>query len=220
MLNIFKRYGFILIISMCICIFSYCLNTQKAEVENDTDVINLISENTPTTENENINYDNDNDNDTIYELPSVWIGDSRTVGLSNYVNIDCIAEIGCGINYFWNNYDYIESLRGYNIYINLGVNDLYNIDNYIYTFNTMSDDFLNNNNIYIISVNPCNYDYTYLNCDIINFNYQLSISLDNRYKYIDTYNYLASYGFDTVDGLHYTEYTYYDIYNYVMNNKY
>lgn len=219
MLNIFKRYGFILIISMCICIFSYCLNTQKAEVENSADVINLISENT-TTENENINYDNDNDNDTIYELPSVWIGDSRTVGLSNYVNIDCIAEIGCGINYFWNNYNYIESLRGYNIYINLGVNDLYNIDNYIYTFNTMSDDFLNNNNIYIISVNPCNYDYTYLNCDIIDFNYQLSTSLDNRYKYIDTYNYLASYGFDTVDGLHYTEYTYYDIYNYVMNNKY
>lgn len=82
----------------------------------------------------------------------------------------------------------------------------------------MSNEFLDNNNVYIVSVNPCNYDYEYLNSDIRYFNDTLVNSLDSRYFYIDSYMNLMMLGFDTVDGLHYDEVTYNKIYKFIMNS--
>lgn len=146
-----------------------------------------------------------------------WIGDSRTVGLSNYFPINNLAKVNCGLCDYKDNADTIYSLKGYNIIINLGVNDLCNIQDYIDTYNNMPEDFISNNTIIIMSVNPCDGSYSYLNSAIENFNEQLSENLDNRYYFIDTYSYLTANGFSTVDGLHYTQKTYTDIYHYAMS---
>ncbi len=87
--------------------------------------------------------------------------------------------------------------------VNLGVNDLYDINAYIQLYREMSEP--ENVDIILVSVNPVK-DYPRRdNADIEAFNAQLTEALD--FKYIDTYKILTEEGFDTVDGLHYTEET-------------
>lgn len=147
-----------------------------------------------------------------------WIGDSRTVGLADYYNISYTAKVGCGLDYFIENINGINELRGYNIIINLGVNDLDNVDSYIHTLNNMSDEFFEYNNVYYLSVNPCEGDYKHLNTSINNFNNTLLTQLREEYTFLDCNSYLKANGFETVDGLHYTENTYENIYNFVMDS--
>ena len=159
-----------------------------------------------------------NDDNPITCDSCYWIGDSRTVGLADYCAIDYIAEVGCGLDYFVDNIDVINNLRGYNVIINLGVNDLYNVDKYIDVLNNLSDEFFAYNNLYYLSVNPCENDYKYLNTDINNFNNKLLTQLREDYTFLDCNSYLKANGFETVDGLHYTENTYRDIYNFVKDS--
>lgn len=147
-----------------------------------------------------------------------WVGDSRTVGLSYFYDISYTAKVGCGINYFIQNSAYVYDLRGYNIVFNLGVNDLGNIWDYIYLYNNMPEDFISGNNIIVMSVNPCNGGYSYLNSQIADFNTTMQDNLREDITFLDSYNYLQNIGFTTTDGLHYTSNTYIDIYNFVTGN--
>lgn len=146
-----------------------------------------------------------------------WIGDSRTVGMSHSCDIEYLAQIGATIKLFRNNAESIYSLRDKTIVINLGVNDL-DSGAYLSLYNSMPDEFLDNNKVIVMSVNPCDGSYQYLNDRIVSFNEYLSGNLDSRITFLDSYTYLMWNGFSTFDGLHYTTATYNDIYSFVMDS--
>lgn len=146
----------------------------------------------------------------------LFIGDSRTVGMSYFCPGWYIAKSAEGINWFYNNYEEITSYRNYNVVINLGVNDLWDVWNYVQLYNSLPDDFVTSNNIIIMAVNPCDGNYSSMNADIDWFNSNLAANLTIPCEFIDTNYYLNYIGFSTVDGLHYTGQTYVDIYNAVL----
>lgn len=147
-----------------------------------------------------------------------WIGDSRTVGMSYSVSIDCLAKVGEGIAFFKRNYDQICKIRNKTVIINLGVNDVYNSKGYLDLYNGLPSDFLDNNKVIVLSVNPCSGSYSYLNTSIVNFNNALAGGLDSRITFLDSYSFMMRNGFATTDGLHYTNTTYVDIYNFVYDS--
>ena len=147
-----------------------------------------------------------------------WIGDSRTVGLSYNVAIDYLGEVGVGIALLNRNYDSICRIRNKTVIFNLGVNDLYNTNAYLKWYNSLPNDFLDNNKVIVLSVNPCNASYQRLNSGIESFNNSLRDGLDSRITFLDSYAYLTWKSFTTTDGLHYTSGTYVDIYNFVNDS--
>jgi hypothetical protein len=149
----------------------------------------------------------------------LFVGDSRFVGMSTYCkddNVEYFAKSSQGLKWFNQNYDTITSYRGYNIVINLGVNDLYNLNKYIDTYNSFPEEFTENNNIILVSVNPCSGSHAYLNKDIEKFNDEVENNTSLYFEFINTYDYLNYKGFNTSDGVHYTKSTYQDIYNAIM----
>ncbi|WP_019679122.1 dockerin type I domain-containing protein [Ruminococcus flavefaciens] len=160
-----------------------------------------------------------------YTLPRIdseydewfWVGDSRTVGMARGIDIDYIGKVGAGISLFRNNYDQICQIRDKTVIINLGVNDL-DSGAYLRLYNGLPDDFLENNKVIVLAVNPCDGNYQYLNSRIEKFNSDMSAGLDSRITFLDSYTFLVWNGFATVDGLHYTNNTYVDIYNFVFDS--
>lgn len=147
-----------------------------------------------------------------------WVGDSRTVGMSYSVSIDCLAKVGEGIAFFKRNYDQITRIRNKTVIINLGVNDVYNSKAYLDLYNGLPSEFLDNNKVIVLSVNPCSGSYSYLNSSIESFNNALANGLDSRITFLDSYSFMMRNGFVTTDGLHYTSATYVDIYNFVYDS--
>lgn len=108
--------------------------------------------------------------------------------------------------------------QGSSLVILMGVNDLYQANNYISYLNSNATSWKNRGaNIYFVSVNPTEGSYNSLNADIDSFNQRLRAGLTSNITYIDTNSYLKSNGFSTTDGLHYTNDTYNDIYNYIKS---
>lgn len=153
----------------------------------------------------------------------LWIGDSRTVGMSQFVSITRFAECGMGLNWFLENAETIYEYRDQTIVINLGVNDLGNVYNYLNTFRNMPEEFVQSNYIYIMSVNPVDevkerqYGYIVSNAAIENFNSIIRDNLRDDFYFIDTYSYLINDGFSTVDGLHYDGNTYIKIHDFMID---
>ncbi|WP_294751892.1 dockerin type I domain-containing protein [uncultured Ruminococcus sp.] len=147
-----------------------------------------------------------------------WIGDSRTVGLSYNVAIDYLGEVGIGIALLSRNYESITQIRNKTIIFNLGVNDLHNSRAYLNWYNSLPDEFLDNNKVIVLSVNPCSGSYARLNSGIEEFNNIVRDGLDSRITFLDSYSFLNWNSFATVDGLHYTSGTYIDIYNFVNDS--
>ena len=105
--------------------------------------------------------------------------------------------------------------------IGLGVND--NLkkkwEDYIELITRLADS--TNAQIYYMLVNPVDEDleyysgYSVTNSDIEYFNQMMVEGLDPSIGIIDTNSYLKSIGFETKDGLHYTDETYQTIYEYI-----
>lgn len=144
------------------------------------------------------------------------IGDSRMVGMCSYKwyksdKGTCIAKVGIG--YSWLVSDAIPEVtkinadKKKNIVVNLGVNDLGNIDNYIKKYKELANGDWKNSNIFLLSVNPTKGKYNNLNNDINNFNNKLKTVAKekNNIIYCDSYNFLNNNGFGSSDGLHYNE---------------
>ncbi|WP_295068808.1 dockerin type I domain-containing protein [Ruminococcus sp.] len=146
-----------------------------------------------------------------------WIGDSRTVGMARSIAIDYIAKVGAGIKLFRDNAQSIYQIRNKTVIINLGVNDL-DSGAYLRLYNSMPDEFLDNNTVIFMSVNPCDGNRSDLNGRIDAFNNAMRDGLDSRIQFLDSNAYLRYYGFGTTDGLHYTDATYADIYNFVFDS--
>ena len=172
---------------------------------------------------ESVEYPEDNSSQVHYSVEDynrngnyLFIGDSRIVGMSMYEGMEYFAEVACGLDYFYENYDAITAYRDYNIVFCLGVNDLYRVGDYINMYQTLPEEFVTQNHIIVTAVTPCDGDYEYLNADIAWFNENIAANLPDGFEYMDLYAYLEDIGFSTADGLHYTGETYSDIYNAIV----
>lgn len=170
---------------------------------------------------------NNNQTKNVSTDHNIFIGDSRTLGMERAVgnnNDYWIAKSGEG--YQWFKDTALSKLNTilqenkdthYNIFINLGVNDIDNADKYKQEFQTLANK-LKNHNIIIVSVNPLDetrYKKTYISNDKIE-KFNQTISTTSNVTYCDTYNKIKN-NFSTDDGLHYTSNTYKKIYQEMKN---
>lgn len=188
--------------------------------------INITVENdTVVTTNDTIDDISNDDIDNMCNLineKGIWIGDSRTVGIKNAI-IDgtYIAEKSMG--YSWLISDVIPKLEKLLeedpdkiIIINFGVNDLDNIKKYVETINELVVTY-KDTKFYYLSVNPVAEPYAdanTMNSEINDFNDTIIRSC--AASYIDSNTYLNENGFESSDGLHYSNATNENIYNFVI----
>lgn len=153
----------------------------------------------------------------------VFVGDSRTIGMRDAVGDGCTYIGSEGEGYNWFAEDGIASLQAVldsnpqqKVIFNLGVNDPENISLYIDLYNTLITEYPDTS-FYMLSVNPLvdGEGFNTTNEMIELFNATLKNAFPNNY--LDSYAYLIGSGFETVDGLHYTEETYRAIHNYVVD---
>ena len=140
----------------------------------------------------------------------LFVGDSRTVGLDACVSgISSKAKVGAKVDYLQSILSDVTKTRKKNVIFNFGVNDLGNINKYITVYKSLPKDFIKNNNVIIMSVNPTDGSkYGSWNTDIDKFNAKMKKNLPSGVKYLDTNSTLKKEGFSTRDGVHYKEVTY------------
>ena len=156
----------------------------------------------------------------------LFVGDSRTVGMQMYceVEIDAIAKSGMGLDWMETQLDTIYATRGKNIIFNMGVNDMKKINSYIEFYNNLPEDFLAGNKIIIMTVNPADesltvaHGYYCTNEQITNFNAAIAAGVRDDIAILDSYSYLMTNGFGTSDGVHYDRDTYNVIYRFVVDS--
>ncbi len=159
----------------------------------------------------------------------IFVGDSRFVGMKEAVDgysdadVEFVAEVGQGLSWLKKTAPGLYGETGKTIIFNLGVNDLYNISGYIDFYNSMPQDFIENNTLVIMTVNPVDeqkeaeFGYSVTNSEIESFNESLKNGLDSLYfKMIDSYTYMKMSAYKTVDGLHYNNETYRLIFDYAV----
>ena len=172
---------------------------------------------------------------------TVWVGDSRAVGLKKTVKTkSCKFIAKGGMSYRWFKETAIPKLKktlkknpDRDVVINMGVNDCANIlvggvetsGKYIKDINKLVKKYPDTR-FYFLSVNPVdgNYPTSYnkkgylsakeLNKKINKFN--KTIKKKCKASYIDCSSHLKDKGFSTIDGIHYTAKTYQEIYDYTM----
>jgi len=163
---------------------------------------------------------------------SVWLGDSRTVGIQNTTNSGiCIAKQS--MSYSWFKSDAVPNLKKiltdnpYKIVIiNFGVNDCashYNdISNIANDYSNDINDLISeypDTEFYYLSVNPVNnnYDNTeQMNITIFTFNE--TIQNNCNATFIDSNTFMLENGFESADGLHYSEKTNMEIYDFITKS--
>lgn len=154
--------------------------------------------------------------------PVLYVGDSRTEGMKIAVgeseNIKFIAKVGAGLSWLKSSAassaeGIIKSKPETIIIFNFGVNDLGNIDKYLTFYRTFGQ---KSSNIWYMSVNPVvDGKSSVTNAQIEEFNSKLKAQAGSRY--IDTYSYLKTDGFNSPDGLHYDNDTYKKIHEYCLS---
>lgn len=175
--------------------------------------------------NNNSNNTSSNSNNSVTTKNVIMIGDSRCVQMKSHVGAgsdtwSCKGSMG--LNWMKNTgVPNVESKigNGTKIVIMMGVNDLYQPEAYISYINQKASTWASKGAItYFVSVNPVDGSYSSLTSKIVSFNNKLKNGLNSNVRYIDTYNYLVSSGFNTSDGLHYKSDTSRKIYNYIKSN--
>ena len=149
----------------------------------------------------------------------VFIGDSRFVQMEEAVGENpyvWIAESGKGLDWFEEKgvqrADAVIG-TGTRVLINLGVNDVRNIDRYIEFFNQKAAEWtLRGAVVYYASVNPV-WTNPYVTKEQVEaFNQKLQANLAPYVTWIDSYSWMQAAGMRIVDGLHYDEATYRNLY--------
>ena len=175
--------------------------------------------------NNNSNNTSSNSNNSVTTKNVIMIGDSRCVQMKSHVGAgsdtwSCKGSMG--LNWMKNTgVPNVESKigNGTKIVIMMGVNDLYQPEAYISYINQKASTWSSKGaKTYFVSVNPVDGSYSNLTSKIVSFNNKLKNGLNSNVRYIDTYNYLVSSGFNTSDGLHYKSDTSKKIYNYIKSN--
>lgn len=164
-----------------------------------------------------------NNEEKVSSEKIIWVGDSRTVGMSSAKGGDTdkdiyIAKISEGYDFLKNSVPDVTSKisKGDNIVVNMGVNDIGNVDKYIELLNSLVENEWKDANVYYMSVNPV-IDSTsrYVkNSQIESFNEKMKSSLDESITWIDTYSSFDS-NWISSDGIHYTPDGYKELYDMV-----
>lgn len=166
----------------------------------------------------------ESDSASVKEHSILFVGDSRTLGMGKAVNDTCtyLGEEGEGYEWFSSRgstllAQLLENDPTQKVVFNLGVNDPENISLYIDTYRSLMSQYPDTP-FYMMSVNPLDeskgeFNTTNEMAELFN------VTLENAFPdiYLDCYSYLTQNGFETVDGLHYTEDTYRTIHNYVVD---
>ena len=175
--------------------------------------------------------DNNSGNDTNTNGgTTIFIGDSRTVGLCQSVSLSAdencdIAKSSMGYSWFVDTAipelkKKLTSSSSDTVVITMGTNDLWSSSapsNYASAYSDLLKSYPNLN-LVIVSVNPINDSlassngYQVTNQDVINFNTKLKAALPSGAKYCDVYSKIIN-DYGTSDGIHYDSSTYQKIYN-------
>ena len=154
---------------------------------------------------------------------TIMIGDSRTDMMKDVVendNITWICEVGMG--YKWLRDTALKTLQeqmkgNEDIFVWLGVNDVYNISNYISLLNEEIPKWkAQGADVYIVAVGQVTKDPYVTNEEIEDFNARMKKEVAGA-KYADLYSYLKKQGYKTTDGTHYDNETTWKIYRYLMS---
>ena len=146
------------------------------------------------------------------------VGDSRMVGLCSYKwykndKGTCIAKVSMGYKWLVETaipeVNKLSNDKKKNIVLNLGVNDLGNINKYLSKYKELVTKTWKNYNIFLLSINPTKGKYDHLNSKINSFNSKIKAFANNysNVTYCDSASFLKTNGFGTSDGLHYNEAT-------------
>ncbi len=163
--------------------------------------------------------------DIISAHQVVFVGDSRTVGMGNAVNDACtyIGESGEGYHWLVSTGTgqlaaVLESNPSLPVILNFGVNDPENVSLYIDCYRSLMQTYPNTP-FYLLSVNPLSdeADFNTSNEMVEAFNSDIKDAFPDQY--LDCYSYLIENGFQTVDGLHYTEETYQIIHDFAVRQS-
>lgn len=154
----------------------------------------------------------------------IFVGDSRFVQMKKSVGQNPYTWIAAtGQGYKWFNETAVAKIddcvgNGSKIVINLGVNDLGNLQKYLTLVNAKAEEWTSKGaTVYYSSVNPVS-EYRYVTEEQVeNFNSQLQSGLSENVHWIDSHSYLNSIGYKLVDGLHYNNETYRNLYAYYMS---
>lgn len=183
-------------------------------------------------------------NVTAYASDSnrIWVGDSRSVGLSMNVksNDKYIAKTGMGYDWFIKTAlkelsKKLDKNPDQTVIINMGINDCTNYwlggEDKVFKYVEKVNEFIEkypDTKFYYLSVNPVNKNYPskysktgYIDKDELNdiiIEFNDTIKSECNAVYLDSNTYLIENGFNTVDGIHYDKDTYVDIYDYVVTN--
>ena len=155
------------------------------------------------------------------------VGDSRMVQLCKYKwytneGGTCIAKSAMGYNWLVDTaipeVNKLVSSKKKNIVVNLGVNDLGNINKYVTKYQELATNNWNDYHIFVLSVNPTSGSRDNLNTKIVNFNDKIkSLANYQNVTYCDSYNYLKNNGFKATDGVHYNQETSQKIYGFIKD---
>ncbi len=204
-------------------------SAEKTSTDSTKNTVSDTNENSVTVSDDNANIvpkentvSKDNVDTSITESSSyLLVGDSRLVGLNQATNIssdsryDVKAKNGEG--YSWLTKQTLDSSK--TIVFMLGVNDLYKVQSYASYYNNL---IANGYSIIFVTVAPVDEDkerkngYEVLNADIDSFND--TIKREVNCTVLDLNTYMNLHGFDTKDGVHYTEETYKLIYGFLIDN--
>lgn len=153
----------------------------------------------------------------------IFIGDSRTEGIRDAVYDDSIWSCKCSMGYDWMSStgvpDIEDEIDEYtSVIILMGVNDLYNINNYVNYINNKAIEWAGiGAKTYFVSVGPVENDKYTTNTEIESFNSEMEENLVGV-NYIDVYSYLTENGYSTLDGTHYPDGVSEDIYDYILDS--
>ena len=166
--------------------------------------------------------------DTTVDNFTIFIGDSRTVQMEKAVEYDdekaaFVAEARMGYDWFvqygiWQAESLIKN-GATNIVINMGVNDVSNIDRYVTAVSQRVDDWTAKGcKVFYESVNPVNENPSSpTNAQIEEFNEIMQENLPEEVYWIDSYHYLTENGYTAADGVHYSESTYQRLYDFLLS---
>lgn len=155
----------------------------------------------------------------------IWVGDSRTVGMSEAITSgdnDWIGKVSAGYDWFVSDAANQVTDRlneDSTIVFNFGVNDLGNVDKYISKLNELAKgDWSKAKQIIVMSVNPVDEatasqnGYSVTNAQIEEFNKKMKSGLEGGIKFVDTYSQIKDQ-LGTTDGIHYDNDTYQKLYD-------
>ena len=165
--------------------------------------------------------------DTTVDNFTIFVGDSRTVQMQKAVEYESekvafVAEARMGYDWFvqygiWQAESLIKDGQT-NIVINMGVNDVSNIDRYVIAITQRTDDWVARGcKVFYESVNPVRENPSSpTNAQIEEFNAVMKENLPDDAYWIDSYQYLVESGYTAADGVHYSESTYQRLYDFLL----